>query len=394
MTEHQQVTIRSPSSLEELGEFVGTAYRAGSVIAARGGGSKWHWGGPIERLEVLIDTEGLCSMDHAREDQTVVVGAGHNFAKLQEILSKAGQRISLDPGNIDGRATIGGVVATGDAGPLRFRYGSPRELIIGARLAICDGTVAHSGGTVIKNVAGFDVAKLVTGSYGTLGVIGEVAFRVHPLPEASLTVVSHLSPFEATTVVGAILGSVVEAHAIEYGMGRLVLLLEGSSKGVKAQAEKAVTVIRGCVSGARIDMEDAALGHAVWDEFSQLRSSKDVLHARLSTRVNALGKVHALAQTHSTDNEVTVVSHAGSGVHDLLVSNDSGTTGSELVKRLRAAFLSYSQPLVIRSAPGGLSSKVDLIGSPAPSAIALMQEVKGNFDPSRLMAPGRFRPWW
>lgn len=392
--EHPQVTIHKPASLEELGEVVGSSYREGAVLAARGGGSKWHWGGPVERLEVLIDTEGLCLIDHAREDQTVVVGAGYNFVKLQEILSKAGQRISLDPGNIDGRATIGGVVATGDAGPLRFRYGSPRELIIGARLAICDGTVAHSGGTVIKNVAGFDVAKLVTGSYGTLGVIGEVAFRVHPLPEASASVVSELNPSEATSAIGAILGSVVEAHAIEYGLGRLVLLLEGSSKGVKAQSEKAATVIRGCVPNARVEIQESGRGDSLWEEFAQLRSSKEVLHARLSTRVTALGDVHARARAISQDAEVKVVSHAGSGVHDLVVSSESGNSLNGIVDRLRAAYSSYSQPLVIRSAPGELEQGVDLIGSPAPDSIALMQEVKRNFDPSRLMAPGRFRPWW
>ena len=137
-----------------------------------------------ERLDRVVE--------HNEGDLTAVFEAGLPLARAQEALAGAGQMVALDPRRPSGegdRATIGGVVATGDSGPLRHRYGAPRDLILGITVALSDGTVARAGGKVIKNVAGYDLAKLFTGSFGTLGLIVEVVMRLHPRPPETVTAV-------------------------------------------------------------------------------------------------------------------------------------------------------------------------------------------------------------
>jgi glycolate dehydrogenase FAD-binding subunit len=151
-----------------------------------GGGTKLAWA-PCE-ADVELSTAGLDRIvEHNAGDLTALLQAGVPLAHAQEAFAAAGQMFALDPP--DGAATIGGVVATGDSGPLRHRYGAVRDLLIGATVALSDGTIARSGGKVIKNVAGYDLAKLVAGSFGTLGVILEVAVRLHPIPRSRATAV-------------------------------------------------------------------------------------------------------------------------------------------------------------------------------------------------------------
>ena len=143
------------------------------------------WGEPVAAEPV--STLGLDRIvAHEPEDFTAVLQAGVPVSEAQSVFAEAGQMLAIDP---PGDGTVGGLFATADSGPLRHRYGAPRDLIIGVELALADGTVAHGGGRVIKNVAGYDLPKLATGSYGTLGVITEVAVRLHPLPSAHATAV-------------------------------------------------------------------------------------------------------------------------------------------------------------------------------------------------------------
>ena len=184
--------VVTPGDEAEVASILAAATARGLAVIARGGGTKINWGSPPERCDVVLSTariEGI--VDHEPADLVCVVRAGTTLSLLQERLAAAPgfrQRLMLDPPQ-GARATIGGVVATAASGPLRTRFGTPRDLVIGASFVLSDGTVGRSGGKVVKNVAGFDVAKLLVGSLGTLAVITEVAFRLHPLPAASRTVV-------------------------------------------------------------------------------------------------------------------------------------------------------------------------------------------------------------
>src|SRR5206468_1900573 len=158
---------------------------SGLSVRVRGGGTKLGWGPPAAP-DVELYTSALDEVvEHNAGDLTAVLQAGVPLAIAQDRFGQEGQELALDPPLAAG-ATIGGVVAAGDSGPLRHRFGAARDLVLGVRVALADGTVARAGGKVIKNVAGYDLAKLFAGSFGTLGAIVELAVRLHPIrPTAS-----------------------------------------------------------------------------------------------------------------------------------------------------------------------------------------------------------------
>ena len=174
--------VVEPGSEQELAKVLMLASAAGLAVIPRGGGTKLEWGNAPARADVILSTARMNRViEHAWADLTVSVEAGCTIAKLQETLAKHGQRLALDALWPE-RATVGGVLSTNDSGALRLRFGSLRDLVIGVTVALADGTVASSGGKVVKNVAGYDLPKLVTGAFGTLGVITRAIFRLHPLP--------------------------------------------------------------------------------------------------------------------------------------------------------------------------------------------------------------------
>ena len=161
------------------------ANEADVSVIPRGGGTKLDWGNAPTKGEVILSTVRLDRiLEHAWADLTVTVEAGCTVQALQNKLAQHGQRLACD-GLWPDRSTIGGLLSTNDSGTLRLRFGALRDLIIGVTLALPDGTLASSGGKVVKNVAGYDLPKLATGALGTLGVITRAVFRVHPLPHAS-----------------------------------------------------------------------------------------------------------------------------------------------------------------------------------------------------------------
>src|SRR5258708_22182924 len=162
-------------------------------VRLRGGGTKLRWGSPGPETHIELSTGRLAHVvEHNSGDLTAVLEAGVRLADAQARFATAGQMLALDaplaaPGSSEPAATIGGIVATGDSGPMRHRFGGPRDLVLGMTVALSDGTVAQSGGKVIKNVAGYDLAKLLAGSFGTLGLILSVNVRLHPQPPGTAT---------------------------------------------------------------------------------------------------------------------------------------------------------------------------------------------------------------
>ena len=185
--------VIEPGNPEETASVLETAAKAGLRVIPRGGATKMDWGNPPRDGEVIVSTRRLNRvLEHAWGDMTATVEAGCTFTQLQQTLAEHGQRVALDPLWPD-RATVGGILVTNDSGSLRTRFGALRDLIIGVTLALADGTLAKSGGKVVKNVAGYDLPKLATGSLGTLGIITQAIFRLHPVPPEtrSLSFSSH-----------------------------------------------------------------------------------------------------------------------------------------------------------------------------------------------------------
>jgi glycolate oxidase FAD binding subunit len=243
----------SPATVAETSELLRAAAAHDLAVVPRGGSSKLGWGAPPRRCDLVVDTTGLDQvLEHAAGDLVVRVQAGVSLARLGEVLAGAGQQLALDPPpdpaplpSADSAApsawlgaTIGGTLATGAAGPRRLRYGTPRDLLIGITVVRADGTVAHSGGKVVKNVAGYDLGKLFTGSFGTLGLIVEAVFRLHPLPaSAAYVTVDCDGPDEAYWAVATAAGSELAPSAIELDRpardqpARVAVLLEGDPGG-------------------------------------------------------------------------------------------------------------------------------------------------------------------
>jgi glycolate oxidase FAD binding subunit len=227
--------VERPSDAAGVAALLRDATESGRTVQIRGGGTKTHWGGPSSTVDVILDTRRLYGvMEHEPGDLVATVRAGTPLRDLQAVLGLAGQRLALEAGSED--ATVGGVLAAGEAGPLRLRYGTGRDLLIGVEFVRADGTTAHSGGRVVKNVAGYDLGRLLCGSYGTVGVMTSATFRLHPLPAASGWVVYPLSTVDN---LAALVASVQEPSIAPRRLSSLTgtgdslaVLVEGSSTGV------------------------------------------------------------------------------------------------------------------------------------------------------------------
>ncbi|MBA2792767.1 MAG: FAD-binding oxidoreductase, partial [Thermoleophilaceae bacterium] len=195
--------VEEPGSPEQAADVMRLASEDGLTIRPVGGRTKLGWGHPTPEPGIELSTSGLNDiLEHNEGDFTVRAQAGMKWRDLQEKVAGAGQMLALDPplGTGEG-ATLGGILATGDSGPQRHRYGSPRDLVLGVTLVLSDGTVARAGGKVIKNVAGYDLSKLFAGSFGTLGLVADMSLRLHPRPAHTATLTARAGDPESLGVL-------------------------------------------------------------------------------------------------------------------------------------------------------------------------------------------------
>src|ERR1700719_2937267 len=237
----QPKLVIEPGVEREFAEILRLSNEAGLAVIPRGGGTKLGWGNSPARADVILSTARMTEIiEHAWADLTVTVEAGCTIQRLQETLGQHGQRLALDPLWPE-KATVGGVLSTNDSGALRLRFGALRDLIIGVTIALPDGTLASSGGKVVKNVAGYDLPKLATGALGTLGVITRAVFRVHPLPKETCTLTCACDDLaEAQRMVLAVQDSKLANSALQIRFGisarpQVDVLFEATQAGLAAQ---------------------------------------------------------------------------------------------------------------------------------------------------------------
>src|ERR1700746_2583479 len=236
--------IFEPRNETEVATALRVADNAGLSVIPRGGGTKTAWGNPPARADLILSTVRMNQViEHAWADLTASVESGCTIGTLQNALAQHGQQIAVDPLWPE-QATIGGILSANDTGTLRIRYGGLRDLIIGVTIALPDGTLASSGGKVVKNVAGYDLPKLVTGALGTLGVITRAVFRLHPLPRHSRSfTISVSNPDEAQKMLLAIQDSQLAHVALQSQFSAdlppvIDILFEGTEAGLDAQASQ------------------------------------------------------------------------------------------------------------------------------------------------------------
>ena len=382
--------VATPATPAALAQTLGWATAAGRTVVVRGGGTKLGWGPPPRSVDVLLSTMAMNAVDkHRHGDLTATVQAGATLAETNAVLSQHRQWLPLDPPWSD-RATIGGIVATNDSGPRRQRHGAPRDVIIGMTLARADGMVVKTGGIVVKNVAGYDLARLMTGSFGCLGVILTATFKLAPLSEASRTVsVEFHGSARCGPFVAALLAHASTPTALELAMPPATMLVRFESVEAVAveQAEQAATLARdqGGTSVVLSGEEEAA----AWRQHDGRVFEREgtivklvILPAELSSMLAWLGDT---ATTRRLDYVVT--GRAGLGVLHLGL-HGAVAEQAAFITALRARLPIGRGSATIERADPELKAMVDVWG-PVGDSLRIMQEVKRRFDPTGTLNPGR-----
>jgi len=354
---------QAPATRDELCSALAAAGEAGTPVRFRGGGTKLGWAPAAPPEAIELSTAGLTQVvEHNAGDLTAVLEAGVPLAEAQALFAKEEQRLALDPP--DSGATIGGVVASGDTGPLRGRYGGPRDLVVGMRVALSDGTLAKSGGKVIKNVAGYDIAKLFAGSFGTLGAIVEVSVRLHPVaPDTATAVGQARDAGELARGAAAVGGSPLEHHGLDvrWHGGRGAVLARFAGAAPRPQAEAAARLLEAEGLPTEILDDDGSL----WDE--QRAAQRGPLVVKVSGLPTRLPELLRAADELGG----SLVGRAALGLSWLRLEEPSAAA----VERLRRDFIA-----VVLDRPADL--EVDPVGPVDPGVRSLMQRVKERFDPA------------
>lgn len=382
VTDHA-VDVRRPTSLAAA--HAALADTSGTVTI-RGAGTKAGWAAPPEPAAVVIDTTGLDRIvEHRADDSTVTVQAGVRVADLQRGLAARGQRLALDPPLARAGATVGGVLASGDHGPSALRYGSGRDLVIGMTVVTSDGAVARSGGQVIKNVAGYDLTRLLCGSFGTLALVAEVVLRLHPLPAATTTVRLPAADADAAwRLAAALQDRPLEPVAVDWADEVLAVRFEGHPEAVRAQAAAAQrvagggTVLRGAAEQAWWARVVDGLAGAAGETVARAATLPD----RLPLVAAALERV---ARSHGV--AVRLHSHVLRGAHVARLQDGTAAGHAAVAHGWRQALGELGGHVVLRRRAPGCGAAV---WGPAPPALGLMRRVKTELDPAGRLAPGAF----
>jgi glycolate oxidase FAD binding subunit len=341
------------------------------------------WGCPPRSARLLLDLSLMDDViEHVSDDLVARVKAGTTLAQLSLVLAKQGQRFPVDevvPGS-----TVGGVVSTGLSGPSRYLHGAVRDLVLGMTVVRADGVVTRAGSKVVKNVAGYDLSKLFTGSYGTLGILTELTLKLKPLPGAQCCVVAsyaHASEMEA--VLASLLASQSAPAAIELdrdqleGPVRLGVLVEGRPRPVEQRAAQIASVL-----GTSDVLPGPPPG------WGRLRGKVTL---KLTCVLSAVPAVVERASSLARDEGVpaSISGSAGSGVLYMGLEEEIRAENcAALLRGLREICGSFGGHVVLVRAPAAIKSSVDVWG-PVPG-IELMRTVKDRFDPDHRLAPGRF----
>jgi glycolate oxidase FAD binding subunit len=394
-------TILTPSTPVEAADAL--ADTSGGV-SIRGAGTADDWAGRPEPADLVLDTTRLTGMiTHNPGDMTVSVRAGTPLSTLNAELAAHGQRVALDAARVGSGATVGGLLATADSGPSALVHGSLRDLVIGTTVVLADGTIARNGGHVIKNVAGYDLAKLMHGCHGTLALVAEVVLRLHPLPAASRTLRLPCALVDAAAATRTVLASPLEPAAVEWFEDALLVRLTGTPAALEARASRLATLLSPAVAraggGGAVPESDGTVPESdgvtrlagvaeeqAWARHSALVSARPepttaVLRvgARPSRLPGLLGKlIDDLGATGVTAGLAT-------GIATLRLPADPDTVerAHQLVHQAGGTSMLRSRSAEVTAPAWG----------PAPSAIDVLRATRTALDPTNRLGAGRFAPW-
>jgi glycolate oxidase FAD binding subunit len=401
--------VVTPTTVEDAAQIVKLTHQHHLTLLPRGGGSRMNLGGLAEQIDVLLVTTQMTRLlEHEGPDLTCHVEAGATLAHLQAQLATKGQRLSLDPPNAE-QATLGGLLATNASGPKRLRYGTARDLLIGLRVIQATGEIARSGGRVVKNVAGYDLNKLYIGSQGTLGLIVEANFKLHPLPVAEHTLLlTYTNASDAMQTVIALTGSQLSPSALElidagaandmsdfFGFHlptngyTLAVNFEGSRATIERQIDETRLLARKhhALLGDDLEGEEQERLWNVIREHMQgsLTCKVSILVSQI---VPYLQTIENVCQRHRL--EAATIAHAGNGI--LYIELRPGDAIQRLVAaiaELRTSAREARGTLIVERCPVDLKRRISIWGEPG-NDFQMMQRLKQQFDPESTFVRGRF----
>ncbi|MEA5510508.1 FAD-binding oxidoreductase [Crocosphaera sp. UHCC 0190] len=396
--DHYPKYLITPPDLETLCKIVQLASQNQWSMLPCGNGSKLNWGGLISQANLVISTQKLNRIiDHAVSDLTVTVEAGTKLTDLQAILQPHQQFLPIDPAYPE-NATIGGIMATGDTGSWRQRYGGIRDLVLGMSLVRWDGKIAKAGGKVVKNVAGYDLMKLFTGSYGTLGIITEITLRLYPIPEASGTLVmtgtENALKIAAQTLIKSgfqptaadiLSASVVKTLDLGEGMG-LIVRFQSIPESIKEQSTQVKVIAEklGLKTAFYQDEIEVNLWHKL-QSLIRVFNTNITINCKIGVKsnqvVNLLAKLDELTQ-----NKGWGMINLSSGVGHIKLDLEPNLG---ILKQLRSLTQQYGGFLTILEAKKTIKKQFEPWGYQG-NALAMMQKIKTQFDPHNLLSPRRF----
>ncbi len=403
--------VFSPRTLAEASKIVIAMAAEGASIAIRGAGTKSYRPPHPYALDVVLDMTRYSGVhEHTPADLTVTVAAGTPFALLQETLREHGQFFPADP-PFAAHTTVGGMLSARVAGALRQRYNTPRDSVLGMRVCLGDGSLAFTGSHVVKSVAGYDIPRLFVGSFGTLGIIGEVTLKVAPLPRDESAVVASFARCEdacaAARQIASLplfpLATTLHDHAAarhiraiggsDGNAWTLVIRCGGTRATTKRQTDQVISVARAFGSPA-IDVLDADRVHFAWADIVELAGGASYPAEQfLILSITSLPTQVCAVCDHiaSLFADVQCTAHPANGIvyAHVPVAAENAATIPEALRSLYEIAERNGYAVNLLSAPPGLGARLHM-PVPRSAPVALMRSVKAAFDPSGTFDPGRF----
>jgi glycolate oxidase FAD binding subunit len=406
------VEVARPGDPAAVAELVGRAYRDGTPLYPIGGGTNLGYGVRPAEPGIGVSLAGLNRVvDYPARDLTITVQAGLTLAALAERLAAEGQRLPVDVAQPE-RATVGGMVAACPFGPRHYRWGTIRDYVIGLGAVDGSGTPFSAGGRVVKNAAGYDLCRLVTGSLGTLGVVTQVTLMVKPVPETSALLSCDVPGLEAAEkLLAGLAHAKVQPSAIELVAGpawkedsllgpladsrsvRLVVGLEGTLAEVEWMIEQLQEEWRRDGMASTVTLRGLR-ADPIWERLAEfpVQAQEPDGAARLVVQIHVLPGcvVDAVRTVLWIDRGASVLAHAGGGVIHARLDLKPEEAPAVLSGRLRPALARVGGSLVVLRQPEGASLSREAVWGPPRPIHAVMQAIKDQFDPKGILNRGRF----
>lgn len=379
--------LLEPTSATDVARMLREATERRQAVVVRGNGTKARWGLPALRTDAILSLARLADpIEHCAGDLTVTAPAGATLESVNALLAREGQWLPLDPW-AGGRSTIGGLLATNDSGPRRLRSGAPRDLVIGIDYALTDGRQAKAGGRVVKNVAGYDMGRLLCGSFGSLAVMTRATFKLSPIPPASRTVVIDVpSPEAYTRLAQELAASPVTPSAVEVQAPVVRLLVRFETTATAAEEQAAAVLSLAARHDAAATLLDAAGESAVWIDHGTRPGGDTATLLRVSALPTQVGPLLGLLDAQTAGVSWRLAGRALLGIILVTLDGDASAV-SRVIAAVRQLTTATAGHVAVLMAPSEVTAR-NAIWDEVGGAAVVMRAVKAQFDPHGILCPG------